>query len=85
MKAVIATSALELGIDIGQMGAALLAGFPGTISGTWQQAGRAGRGQETSLAVLVTSASPLDQFLARHPDYFFDHLRKKRSSILIIY
>ena len=77
VKAVIATSALELGIDIGQMGAALLAGFPGTISGTWQQAGRAGRGQETSLAVLVTSASPLDQFLARHPDYFFDRSPEK--------
>jgi DEAD/DEAH box helicase domain-containing protein len=72
VQAVIATTALELGIDIGQMGAALLAGYPGTIAGTWQQAGRAGRGQESSLAVLVTSASPLDQFLARHPDYFFD-------------
>ncbi len=72
VQAVIATSALELGIDIGQMGAAVLAGYPGTIAGTWQQAGRAGRGQETSLAVLVTSASPLDQFLAQHPDYFFE-------------
>jgi len=71
VQAVMATSALELGIDIGQMGAAVLAGYPGTIAGTWQQAGRAGRGQETSLAVLVTSASPLDQFLARHPAYFF--------------
>jgi DEAD/DEAH box helicase domain-containing protein len=50
----------------------VLAGYPGTIAGTWQQAGRAGRGQETSLAVLVTSANPLDQFLARHPDYFFE-------------
>jgi DEAD/DEAH box helicase domain-containing protein len=69
---VIATSALELGIDIGQMGTALIAGYPGTIAGTWQQAGRAGRGQETSLAILITSASPLDQFLARHPDYFFE-------------
>jgi DEAD/DEAH box helicase domain-containing protein len=73
VQAVISTSALELGIDIGQMMAAVLAGFPGTISGTWQQVGRAGRGQDTSLAVLITSASPLDQFLARHPDYFFDH------------
>ncbi len=71
IRAVMATSALELGIDIGQMEAAILAGYPGTIASTWQQAGRAGRGQETSLAVLVTSASPLDQFLARHPDYFF--------------
>ena len=72
VQAVIATTALELGIDIGQMGAALLAGYPGTIAGTWQQAGRAGRGQESSLAVLVTSASPLDQFLARNPEYFFE-------------
>ena len=48
-----------------------LAGYPGTISGTWQQAGRAGRGDEPALAVLVTSSSPLDQFLARQPEYFF--------------
>jgi DEAD/DEAH box helicase domain-containing protein len=72
VRAVVATTALELGIDIGGMGAALLAGYPGTIAGTWQQAGRAGRQEEASLATLVTSASPLDQFLARHPNYFFD-------------
>ena len=71
VRAVIATNALELGIDIGQMGAALLAGYPGTISSTWQQAGRAGRGLLPSLSVLVASASPLDQYLASHPDYFF--------------
>jgi DEAD/DEAH box helicase domain-containing protein len=71
VRAVVATPALELGIDIGGMDAAVLAGYPGTISGTWQQAGRAGRAVETSLAVLATSASPLDQFLARHPEFFF--------------
>jgi len=71
IRAVVATNALELGIDIGSMGAAVLAGYPGSIAGTWQQAGRAGRQEEASLAVLVSSASPLDQFLARHPDYFF--------------
>ena len=71
VRAVIATNALELGIDIGQMGAALLAGYPGTISSTWQQAGRAGRGLLPSLSILVASASPLDQYLASHPDYFF--------------
>ena len=71
VQAVVATNALELGVDIGGMGAAVLAGYPGTISGTWQQAGRAGRGDEPSLAILVTSPNPLDQFLARHPDYFF--------------
>ena len=71
VRAVVATTALELGIDIGGMDAAVLAGYPGTISGTWQQAGRAGRTREVSLAVLATSANPLDQFLARHPEFFF--------------
>jgi len=71
VQAVVATNALELGVDIGGMGAAVLAGYPGTISGTWQQAGRAGRSDEPALAVLVTSSSPLDQFLARQPEYFF--------------
>ncbi len=71
VQAVVATNALELGVDIGGMGAAVLAGYPGTISGTWQQAGRAGRGDEPALAVLVTSSNPLDQFLARQPEYFF--------------
>lgn len=72
VRAVIATNALELGIDVGGMGAALLAGYPGTIAATWQQAGRAGRGSEPALAVLVTTAAPLDQFLAHHPAYFFE-------------
>ena len=71
VRAVAATNALELGINIGGMGAVVLAGYPGTISGTWQQAGRAGRGSDESLAVLLTSANPLDQYLARHPEYFF--------------
>ncbi len=71
VRAVVATNALELGIDIGGMGAAILVGYPGTIAATWQQAGRAGRGDEVSLAMLVASADPLDQFLARHPDYIF--------------
>ncbi len=71
VRAVVATNALELGVDIGGMGAAILTGYPGTISGTWQQAGRAGRGLDTSLAVLVTSPTPLDQFLAKNPAYFF--------------
>ncbi len=70
---VIATNALELGIDIGGLDAAILVGYPGSISSTHQQAGRAGRGLEPSMAVLVASANPLDQFLAHHPDYFFRH------------
>lgn len=80
VKIVAATNALELGIDIGGMGAVVLAGFPGTISGTWQQAGRAGRGMDESLAVLLTSSSPLDQYLAQHPDFFFE---KSPESALI--
>jgi len=71
VRAVVATNALELGIDIGGLEAAVLVGYPGTIASTWQQAGRAGRGDDPALAVLVASASPLDQFLAHHPDYFF--------------
>jgi len=72
VRTVVATNALELGIDIGGLDAALLVGYPGTIAASWQQAGRAGRGAETSLAVLIATADPLDQFLASHPDYFFE-------------
>ena len=71
VRVVVATNALELGIDIGGMEASLLVGYPGSIAATWQQAGRAGRGEKSSLAILVTSPNPLDQYLARHPDYFF--------------
>ena len=72
IKTVVATNALELGIDIGGLGAAILVGYPGTVASARQQAGRAGRGLESAVAVLVTSASPLDQFLAHHPEYFFE-------------
>ncbi|MDH7486298.1 MAG: DEAD/DEAH box helicase [Anaerolineae bacterium] len=72
VRGVVATNALELGIDIGQLSAAVLVGYPGTIASAWQQAGRAGRRTETSLAVLVASASPLDQYLVAHPDYLFE-------------
>lgn len=71
IRVVVATNALELGIDIGGMEASLLVGYPGTIAATWQQAGRAGRGEKASLALLVASPNPLDQYLANHPDYFF--------------
>ncbi len=71
VRTVVATNALELGVDIGGLGAAILVGYPGSIAGTWQQAGRAGRHEAASLAVLVASADPLDQFLAHNPDYFF--------------
>jgi len=71
VRAVVATNALELGIDIGQMNASVLVSYPGTIASTWQQAGRAGRGAHESLTILVASPGPRDQFLARHPDYLF--------------
>ena len=71
VKIVVATNALELGIDIGGLGAAVLVGYPGSIASVYQQSGRAGRGNAPALSVLVSSASPLDQFLAHHPDYFF--------------
>jgi len=66
-----ATNALELGIDIGGLDAVIMAGYPGTIASTWQQAGRAGRTQGKSVAILISGGSPLDQFIVNNPDYFF--------------
>ena len=67
----VSTNALELGVDIGGVDAVVISGFPGSVASTWQQAGRAGRSQGTSLAVLVAQDDPLDQFYMRHPDIFF--------------
>src|SRR5262249_10190050 len=72
IRAVVATNALELGIDIGSLDAVVMAGYPGTIASTWQRAGRAGRRQTMSLAVLVASSAPLDQYIIEHPEYFFE-------------
>jgi DEAD/DEAH box helicase domain-containing protein len=72
VRAVVSTNALELGIDIGALDVAVLAGYPGTIAATWQRAGRAGRRTTRSAAVLVASSAPLDQFVVRNPSYFFD-------------
>ena len=71
VRAVVATNALELGIDIGALDVAVLSGYPGTIAGTWQRAGRAGRRSSRSAAVLIASSAPLDQFIVRNPSYFF--------------
>jgi len=71
IRGVVATNALELGIDVGSLDAVVMAGYPGTIASTWQRAGRAGRRSGSSCAVLVCSSAPLDQFIAQHPDYFF--------------
>ena len=71
IRGVVSTSALELGIDVGSLDAVVMAGYPGTIAATWQRAGRAGRRSGSSCAVLVASSAPLDQFIVRHPDYFF--------------
>jgi DEAD/DEAH box helicase domain-containing protein len=71
IRGVVSTNALELGIDIGQLQACVMTGYPGTVASTWQQSGRAGRRQESSITFLVASSNPLDQFLIENPDYFF--------------
>ena len=68
---VVSTNALELGIDIGPLEVCLIAGYPGTIASTWQQAGRAGRRKERSLALVVASSNPLDQYIVNNPEFFF--------------
>ncbi len=70
IRGVVSTNALELGIDIGQLQACVLNGYPGTIASTWQQSGRAGRRQGSSVTFLVASSNPLDQYLIQNPDYF---------------
>ncbi len=71
LKGVVATSALELGVDIGGLDACVMSGFPGTIASLWQQIGRAGRRTGPSLAVLVAGTDQLDQYLMTHPDEVF--------------
>lgn len=71
IRGVVATNALELGIDIGSLDASVMAGYAGSIAATWQRAGRAGRRNGSSCAVMVASSAPLDQFIVQNPDYFF--------------
>jgi DEAD/DEAH box helicase domain-containing protein len=69
---VVSTNALELGVDIGQLQACIMTGYPGNIASVWQQAGRAGRRHGESLVILVASSNPLDQYIIQHPEYFFN-------------
>lgn len=72
VRGVVSTNALELGVDIGDLEACVMVGYPGTVASTWQQAGRGGRRGRPSAVVLVAGPSPLDQFLATHPEWLFD-------------
>jgi len=72
LAGVISTNALELGIDVGSLDAALVVGFPPTIASTWQQMGRAGRTHDAALAICIAYNEPIDQYLMRHPEYFFE-------------
>jgi DEAD/DEAH box helicase domain-containing protein len=71
VRAVVSTNALELGIDIGRLDVCVMCGYAGTIAATWQQAGRAGRRQGLSCAVLVATSAPADQYVVANPDWIF--------------
>nr|WP_097157951.1 DEAD/DEAH box helicase [Bacillus oleivorans] len=74
---VVSTNALELGVDIGQLQACIMTGYPGTIASAWQQAGRAGRRQGKALVIYVADNNPLDQYIVQHPEYFFHNNPEK--------
>jgi DEAD/DEAH box helicase domain-containing protein len=72
IRGVVSTNALELGIDIGQLQACVMNGYPGSVASVWQQSGRAGRRRESSITFLVASSNPLDQYIIQHPEFFFN-------------
>ena len=85
---VVSTNALELGIDIGRLDVAVLAGYPGSVASTFQQAGRAGRSDKRSLTVVVARNSPLDQYVIQHPEFLFEgeaeHARSDPDNLMIL-
>jgi DEAD/DEAH box helicase domain-containing protein len=88
IRGVISTNALELGIDIGGLDAAILAGYPGSIASTWQQFGRAGRSGQRAYGIFIARSNPVDQFLMKYPDYFFsrspEHARINPDNLMIL-
>jgi DEAD/DEAH box helicase domain-containing protein len=88
LDCVVSTSALELGMDIGALDVCVLNGYPGSVAGALQRFGRAGRRQRTAVGVLVCTSDPLDQYLARHPDFFLgaspEHARIDPDQLLIL-
>ena len=85
---VVSTSALELGVDVGQLEACVLAGYPGSVASTLQRAGRAGRREDASVVVLVARSEPVDQYLAAHPEFFLEgspeHARIRPDNLLVV-
>ncbi len=70
IRGIVSTNALELGVDIGELDGVVLAGYPGTVASTWQRLGRAGRRGSSAVGILVANSSPVNQFIASHPEYF---------------
>ncbi|MBM7609332.1 DEAD/DEAH box helicase domain-containing protein [Lysinibacillus composti] len=69
IQIVVSTNALELGVDIGQLQACIMTGYPGNIASAWQQAGRAGRRQDSALIIYVAASTALDQYVVNNPMY----------------
>ena len=88
IKGVVSTNALELGVDIGQLQACVMTGYPGSIASVWQQAGRAGRRHDEALIIMVANSTPIDQFLVNQPEYFFEatpeHARINPDNLIIL-